>query len=782
MVTHRSARYSLLGAFGLLLSTTSISATPDQGEALPRPEAPFPGKVGRSTEDSVPGWPARVTAPEGAPNVVLIMLDDVGFAASSTFGGPSLTPALSALAGRGLRYNRMQTTALCSPTRAALLTGRNHHRVGFGTVSQSAVGYPGYNGLWPKSVASIAEVLRQNGFSTAAFGKWHNTPMNEVSPVGPFDRWPTSLGFEQFYGIMEGATSETEPQLYQDTRAVPVPAPANRTYYFTTDITDQAISWVHTHETLAPDKPYFLYFATAATHQPLHAPKEWIEKYRGKFDGGWDALRDEIFARQQKLGVIPVGTKLTPRPDSIPAWDTMSPDAKRLLARQMEVYAGFLAYTDYEVGRLLKEIEQGPDADNTLVIYIVGDNGAEGGGGLIGGDAAIARGLFDVPNPLEDQLKHIDGLGGPEYDNGYATGWAWALGSPFQWVKGIASHFGGTANPMVVSWPERIAKPGGLRSQFTHVVDVAPTIYEAVGVRAPKQVNGVEQMSIDGTSFLYSLNDARAQPDSRTQYFEMSGNRSIYKDGWKAAARHSITWVRRHDNKFDDDPWELYNVARDFSEAHDLAAKYPEKLAELRELFEQEAHRNNVYPLVNPYNFEENRKAKDPQVPFAGQKSFIFHGDFQRNSVYASPTIMGSHRITADVVIPRGGAEGIILTDGGRFGGFTLYLKDNHPVYESNFFGISIDMIASDQALPEGRVRLEYRFDKTDPKPKGGGIGRLYVNGEQVAERAIAQFGVHALFSSSFEIGRSSVSPVGKGYANPFPFTGTIETVAIELE
>jgi arylsulfatase len=588
----------IFGAVGMSCSATA------RNQAL-QSEASFNGKIAINAKDSVPDWPSPPTAPEGAPNVVLILLDDVGFGDIGTFGGPARTPALDRLAAEGLRYNRFHTSGVCAPTRAALLSGRNQHRVGWGSFGGG--GYPGYNGIWKKNAASIAEVLKSNGYSTAAFGKWHSTPLDEVSPVGSFDRWPTSRGFEYFFGNMHGNGSQWEPQLWRNTVKLPLD-PMQSGVHLTTRLTDEAIAWMDTHQTLAAEKPYFIYFATEATHVPHHVGKEWIEKYRGQFDQGWDVLREQIFARQKKLGVIPADAKLTPRPKELPAWKSLSADQRRLLARQMEVYAAFVEHTDHEVGRLLQAVRESPHADNTLILYIVGDNGGNEPRCGINGADNLGNHFSGQSDSLDDQLERMDELGGPlnGWSNCYSIGWAWAGNTPFQWTKEVASHFGGTRNPLLVSWPERIKDRGGLRSQFSHVTDVATTVYAAAGIKPPEVFEGERQLSLDGISLLDSFDQPNA-PGRHVQYFEFEGNRAIYQDGWIAAARHFIPWVVTADNAlvgpdgtrsdFNQDRWELYHIDRDFSEANDLATQYPGKLMELQALFDTQARLNDVYPL-----------------------------------------------------------------------------------------------------------------------------------------------------------------------------------------
>jgi len=760
---------SILGPAVISLFIIVAAHTAFAANVLPNPEPPFKGKIGFSAKDSQPDWPEPIKAPKDAPNVVVILLDDMGFGNTSTFGGTAQTPELDKLASQGVRYNNFNTTAICSPTRAALLTGRNHHRVGFGGLTQSASGYPGYNSVWKKSTASMAEILRQNGYSTTAFGKWHNTPDWEVTPTGPFDRWPTGLGFDYFYGFMgSGGENQWEPtNLYRNTTPVDPPATAEQGYHFTTDMTDDAIRWLQTHESLAPEKPYFLYFATGAVHAPHHAPKEWIDRYRGKFDRGWDTLREEIFARQKKLGVIPANTKLTPRPGEIPAWNSLSADQKKLYARQMEVYAGFVAHTDAEVGRLLKTVRSGSNADNTLIMYIVGDNGA---GGLSGID-----GFASGATTVWEQLQHIDELGSAKIPwNMYSAGWAWAGSTPFQWWKGIASHFGGTRNPLIVSWPAGIKNKGGLRSQFTHVNDVAATIYDVAGIAFPSTVNGVTQQALDGISFAQTFDQASVPSNHPTQYFEMFGNRAIYQNGWVAAAR------RQWQTDFTQDRWELYHVAKDFSQADDLAEKYPEKLKELQAVFDQEARKNDVYPLG---------WAVDPDKPslLAGKQEIVYSPETYRIPTALLPGFAeSSYRLTATAVIPPDGAKGILVSNGDRVYGFVLYVKDGHVIYE-NRSGVYHDVMTSKTTLPPGGVTIAFEFDRDKEKntvyvtglgSEYSGTGRLYINGQLSAEVQLSS--VQMARDAALFIGRATGSPVSNAFVQPFAFTGTLNEVKVE--
>ncbi|EUA12326.1 sulfatase family protein [Mycobacterium kansasii 732] len=582
---------------------------------LPLPDTPTGGKAGRTVSESTMPTIAPIRPPQDAPNVVIVLLDDVGFGATATFGGPVPTPTGDALAREGLRYNRFHTTALCSPTRAALLTGRNHHAVNTGNITEWATGYDGYNSIIPKSAATIAETLRQNGYSTAAFGKWHNTPVWEVSPAGPFDRWPTGMGFEEFYGFMGGEAHQYNPGLYHGTAPVERPEGVEN-YHLTTDLADRMIEWVHRQQAMSPDRPFFVYWAPGATHAPHHVSPEWSEPFRGRFDGGWDKLREEIYARQQELGVIPAEAALTPRHESIPAWDAMSEEQQRIASRLMEVYAGFLAHTDHEIGRIVTALKDMSVWDNTMFVYIIGDNGAAAAGGITGvfNEMVTLNGLQEDP---EIVLSRIDDFGGPKASNEYPVGFAWAMCTPFQFTKQFASHFGGTRNPMIVTWPQRINDGGGLRSQFHHVIDIAPTILEAAGIPAPVVVNGVPQQPYDGISLAYTFDDAAAQDRRRTQYFEIKGIRGIYRDDWMACTYHGkIQWQPGSKMPaFSDDRWELYDLSRDYSQAVDLSAQHPDRLAELKALFDAEGEKNHVFPLDDRGPRAGDRCAADGSGP-----------------------------------------------------------------------------------------------------------------------------------------------------------------------
>jgi len=754
-------------------------------ESLPQPDPVFDGKIGKTFEDSTPDFPRPVDAPKGAPNVVVILIDDVGFGQPGTFGGPIPTPSIDGLASQGLRYTRFHTTAICSPTRAALLTGRNHHQVANGTITELATGYPGYNSIWPKSTASIARILRDNGYNTAAFGKWHNTPDWETSPVGPFLHWPTGLGFEYWYGFHGGETSQYDPQLFRNELAVEPPAKPEDGYHLTTDLVDDAISWVNRQQSLAPDKPFFLYMAPGATHAPLHAPKEWIDKFKGKFDEGWDKVREETLVRQKEMGLVPENTKLTPRPKEIEAWDSLSPDAKRLYERHQEVFAGFLAHTDHEIGRLLNAINSLPDADNTLIIYIAGDNGPSAEGSVTGtlNNMMTQNG---VPDSVENQLPEIDEIGGPLHENHYPVGWAWAGSSPFQWMKRVPSHFGGTRNGMIVSWPAKITDAGAIRTQFAHVIDIAPTILKATGVREPKEVDGIEQTPMSGMDMSATFASADAPEFHRTQYFETGGHRAIYHDGWVAASFHGAPWILTGSVGFKDNQWELYNIEEDFSEAVDLAAREPDKLRELQGIFNEEAAKYQVFPLDD--RFAERAVATGRPSLTAGRDTFTYAAGTTRIPEGSAPPIyQRSHSITAKFT-NADGDEGVLVACGGSSAGYSLYVKDGKVHYAYNFFGQAIYDIASSDTLPEGEVEVVMNYKQRPFKPFVeffGGNVELLVNGKAAGTGEVKQ-AVPARFSAteSFDIGMDLGSTVSPAYREeaPYMFTGGIKKVVFILE
>ena len=752
---------------------------------IPLPEPEFGGIIGKTYKESESEWPELPAPPAGAPNVVVILLDDVGFGQTSTFGGPVPTPVLDQLASQGLRYTRFHTTAICGPSRAALITGRNHHNAGSGFLAEWATGFPSYNNMIPKSTATIGATLKGNGYATSWFGKNHNTPDWESSVAGPFDRWPTGMGFEYFYGFIGGETNQYYPVIFENTKAVEPDKSPEEGYHFMADMTDKAINYMQYSKAVAPDKPLFMYFAPGAAHAPHHAPREWSTKFKGKFDAGWEKVREETFQRQLDMGIIPKDTKLTPRPEWVPAWDTLSSDQKKLYLRLMENFAGYLAYTDHEIGRLIDAIHQLPDADNTLIIYVVGDNGASAEGGP-DGTLNEVKALNGFSTPMEENLKHIDEIGGPNGEPHYPVGWAWSGNAPFQWVKQVASHFGGTRNPMVVSWPAQIKDVGGIRTQFLHLIDVVPTILEAAHLPAPKTVDGVVQKPMDGVSFLSTFYDANAKPVRDRQYFEVFSNRAIYDNGWIAAAQHTFPWRQDYaPGNWDNDTWELYNIDDDFSEANDLAASNPEKLAEMKALFDEEAKKNNVYPLDDRGTGRIYEAKPSPGGSDPNRKHFTYFAGAARLAETAAPNTKNkSHTITAEINIPDKGGDGVLVAEGGSGGGFALYIKDGKLVYEYNFFDEDRYIVTSTEKVPVGKSTLKMDFiyeGKEGEMAKGGDI-MLYANGNKIGEGKMdksipGRFGI-----DTFGIGVDTGSPVSKDYSPPFAFAGDILKVEIELK
>ncbi len=750
---------------------------------LPIPDAQHVGLTTYDAKDPDTSFPPLepLRAPKAAPNVLIVLLDDVGFGASSAFGGPIHTPTAERLAAKGLKYNRFHTTALCSPSRQALLTGRNHHSVGMGGITELATSAPGYSSVRPKATAPIAEILKLNGYSTAQFGKCHEVPVWETSPMGPFTQWPTGSGFEHFYGFIGGETNQWAPAIYRDT--VPVEPPDDPEYHFTVDMTDRAIEWVRQQKALLPDKPFFVYFAPGATHAPHHVPKEWSDKYRGKFDEGWDALREASFARQKALGVVAKDAVLTVRPDEISAWADVPAEMKPVLAREMEVYAGFLEHTDHHVGRLVDAIEDLGVLDDTLVYYIIGDNGASAEGSPNGSfnEALMLNGISGVETP-EFLKERIDEFGGPKAYNHYAVGWAHAMDTPYQWTKQVASHWGGTRNGAIVHWPHGIKARGEIRSQFHHVIDVAPTILKAAQLPHPASVNGIAQRPLEGFSMQYSFEEGGAPETHDTQYFEMFVNRGIYHKGWTAVTRHSTPWVVAPLPPYDDDVWELY-APDDWTQAHNVAKEYPEKLRDLQRQFLIEAAKYNVLPL-------DDRRVERFDPDFAGRpqlikgKSQLLFGGMGRlseNSVL--PLKNKSHSVTAHVNVPQGGARGVIVAQGGAFGGWSLYAKDGKPVYCYNFAGIKSFTIYGDREIPKGasQIRAEFAYD-------GGGLGRgatvsLYIDGTRCGEGRV-ELTVPLIFSAdeTCDVGMESGTPVSSDYpARGNEFNGTVDWVQLDI-
>lgn len=757
-------------------------------EILPKPDPPFKGHIGRTVKDSTPDFPKGLEAPKDAPNVLLILTDDVGFGATSTFGGPIDTPNFQRLADSGLRYNTFHTTALCSPSRAALITGRNHHSVASGVITEMATGYPGYNTLISKSTGCVGEVLKENGYNTSWYGKAHNVPDWMSSQAGPFDLWPSGLGFEYFYGFLGGDADQWHTPIFENTRPMEAEEQVHGSKHFDELMADKAISWMQMQHSLAPNKPWLLYYATGTAHAPHHAPKDWIAKYKGKFDQGWDKVREETLARQIKLGLVPPNAQLTKRPEQIAAWDSLSADQKRLYSHMMEVYAGALSHADNQIGRLLDAIEESGQTENTLVIFIMGDNGASAEGSMQGTTNEVGTMANGVPESLDYLLSMMDHLGGPLAYNHYPVGWALAMDSPMQWTKQVASHFGGTRNGMVISWPSRINDKGGIRSQFCHLIDIVPTIYEAAGITPPDIMDGVEQKPLDGTSLVYTFDNAKAPTRHTTQYFEMIGNRAIYKDGWMASTTPlRLPWVTFGVKVDPDDfKWELYNINEDFSQANNLAEKNPAKLKELQAAFEAEAKKYNVYPLDSGAA-ERANPAIRPSLT-RGRSEFTYYPGMVRIPEASAPDFKNkSWTVAAEIAIPKNGASGVLTKLGGRFGGWGLLLQDSKPEFA---YALSNQpehkfRFASSQPIPAGNhvVRIAFRYD-------GGGYGKgatgvLFVDEKQVAEARIPRsIGIRFSATETFDIGEDTGTPVIEDYVGkmPFRFTGTLKRVVVVLE
>jgi arylsulfatase A-like enzyme len=750
-------------------------------DILPLPDPRFKGRIGSTYADSEADDISLPAAPADAPNVLLVLLDDVGFGQASTFGGPAQTPALQRLADQGLRYNRFHTTALCSPSRAALLSGRNHHSVHTGVITEMATGFPGYDGQWPKQAASIAEILRGNAYSTAAFGKWHNTPDHELGAPGPFDRWPSGKGFDYWYGFHGGEASQWNTPLYENTAPVEPPHD-DPEWHLSEALAERAIGWIGQQKAAAPEKPFLIYFAPGACHSPHHVPKQWADKYKGKFDHGWDEQREITLANQKKLGLVPKNTELTPRPDSIPSWNSRSADEKRLYARMQEVFAGFLEHADAQVGKIVAAIERMGLRDNTFIIYCVGDNGPSAEGSLTGtlNNMKTQLGLKD---DVVSMLKHIDEIGGPLHENHYPVGWCWAGSSPFQWMKQVASHFGGTRNGLVISWPNGIKDQGGLRSQFHHVIDIAPTILEVTGIPEPREVNGVPQKPIEGISMAYTFADKNAPGRRVTQYFEMLGNRALYHDGWVAGCLHGrLPWETSGGASFDSDRWELYNIEEDFSQANDLVATEPKKLRELQDRFMAEAAKYDVLPLDDRF-----AQRADPALHpshIRGLTHFEYPPGAVRIGERSSPNTKNVHHtLAAEVEIPEGGAEGVLVCCGGISGGFTLFMKDGKLHWEHNYYNEVHYRVSSAETIPPGRhvLSAEIRVDKQG-KFGGGGSTTLRLGKKDIAEgRFEQQVAGYFTVNEGFDVGCDTCSPVSDMYQSPFNFTGTILRVMVDI-
>jgi len=760
-----------------------------QRTVLPIPDQPHVGLTTYDAKDPDTKYPPikELRPPKGAPNVLVVLIDDVGFGATSAFGGPCQTPNFEKLAKNGIKYNRFHTTALCSPTRQALLTGRNHHSCGMGSITEMATSAPGANSVLSNTISPIARTLKLNGYSTSQFGKCHEVPVWQNSPIGPFDAWPTGGGgFEYFYGFIGGETNQWYPAIYDGTTPIEPEKTPEQGYHFTEDMTTKAINWIRQQKSLAPDKPFFTYFAPGATHAPHHVPKKWADKYKGKFDQGWDKLREETFARQLKLGVIPKDCVLTERHPEIPAWDTITPVMKKVLARQMEVYAGFMEHTDHHVGRLVDSLKELGILEDTLIYVILGDNGASAEGSLQGcfNEMAPLTGFPELES-AEFLTERIDKLGGVEAYNHYAVGWAHSMDTPYQWTKQVASHFGGTRNGTIIHWPKGIKAKGEIRSQFHHVIDVAPTILEAAGLPQPVFVNGVQQRPIEGVSMMYSFDNAKAGERHETQYFEMSGNRGIYHKGWTAVTRHRTPWITGGAKlpAFDDDVWELYDTNTDWSQSKDLAKEMPEKLHHLQRLWLIEAVKYNVLPLDDRFAERANADVAGRPQLVKGNRQLLHRGMGRLTEGSIVSYKNKSHAVTAEVIVPESGAQGVIVAVGGIIGGWSLYAKEGRLRYCYNFYGVNRYTIESTVKIPSGthQVRMEFKYD-------GGGIAKgglatLFVDGKKVGEGRVDQT-EPAVFSAdeTLDIGNEFGSPVTPDYPKEKKFTGDVNWVEIDVD
>ena len=769
-----------------VVATVAAAAEPPcqlDRTVLPVPEPQRPEYTELDVRNATPPPRFQVTAPEGAPNVLLVLVDDLGFAGTSTFGGSVGTPTFDRMADGGVFYNNFHTTAVCSPTRAALKSGRNHHVNNMAAIIETGTAFPGNTGQIPAEVAPLAEMLRLNGYGTAAFGKWHELAAWEASAAGPFDRWPTRQGFDKFYGFLGGETNQWAPFVYEGTH--PVELPEDPSYHFLTDMTDQAAAWIRYQKALAPDKPFFVYFAPGATHAPHHVPSEWIARWHGRFDQGWDRLREEILARQITAGVVPAGTQLAPKPSAIPDWDSLSADEKTLFARQAEVFAAFVEFTDHEIGRVIEAVDATGELDNTLVILVYGDNGTSAEGGRNGMFSEMTY-FNGVQETVPDMLQHLESWGGPETYPHMAAGWAVAFDTPYKWTKQMGSDYGGTKVGMTVHWPKGITPGGGLRTQFHHVIDVAPTILEAAGLPEPRVVNGVPQRPMDGVSMVYSFNDGAANDRHTTQYFEMFGNRAIYRDGWLARTIHRAPWEPTPRRPLAEDIWELYDTRKDFSLVNDLAATYPERLAELQALFMYEAQKNNALPIddrvferilavnVGRPDLMADRTSLTLAEGMTGMTENVFLNIKNR-----------SKTVTAEVEVAEGkAANGIVIAQGGRFGGWALYVKDGVPAYDYNFLGLERFSVAADRPLKPGTSTIRFEFASDGGGPGKGGTGTLFVNGEKVGEGRIGRT-QPAIFSAdeTADVGIDLATPVVEtiGAEARSRFTGRIPKVTVEV-
>jgi arylsulfatase A-like enzyme len=778
MAVAPSARAQITGTPGSPSATVTID-----GKQIPPPPMPFGGVIKESAKDSTPYWPPRVVPPKGAPNILLIMTDDQGYGVSSTFGGVIPTPALDRIAKAGLRYTRFHSTSLCSPTRAALITGRNHHTGGFGVISELSTGYPGYDSIIGVENATVGKILKENGYSTSWFGKNHNTPAFQLSVAGPYDQWPSGMGFDYFYGFMGGETDQWTPYLFKDHTQI-FPWLEQPGYNLTTDMADKAIDYMRQLNAAAPDKPFFVYYVPGGSHSPHNPKKEWIDKFKGQFDVGWNAIREQIFGNQKKLGVIPPNAQLTPWPDDLPKWDTLPAENKKLFARQAEVFAGYTAYTDYEIGRVIQAVEDMGKLDNTLIIYICGDNGTSPEGTAVGtpNQYTAYNGILDIP--IADQMKFYDVWGSSATYPHMAVAWSWTFDAPFKWTKQVASHFGGTRQGLAISWPAHIKDVGAIRTQFHHVIDIVPTILEATGIKAPEMVDGIKQKPIEGVSMVYTFDkaDADAPSTRKTQYFEMIANRGIYHDGWYACTTPPVPpWVLNAPMPaVADYKWELYNLEEDYSQANDLAAKMPDKLKELQGVFQEEAEKYNVLPLDN----SQFARAIAPRPStIAGETVFTYSGEMPGIPLGNAPNILNkSFTITAEVEVPQNG-DGMMVTAGGRWGGYGLYLLKGKPVFNYNALMLAQFRWEAPDALTAGKHTIEFDFTYEGPGIAKGGTGVLKVDGKDAATRTIPKTIPFLLpADETFDVGVDTRTGVNdQDYQVPFRFTGKLDKLTFKL-
>ena len=756
-------------AVGLVLGLLMTGCGGDTAELDSGQE--FQGTIAKSYEESVEWWPEPTRPPEGAPNVIIFLLDDVGFAQVGSFGGLIETPNIDRLAENGLRYNNFHTTALCSPSRATLMAGRFPHSIGLGSHALTAMGFPGYNAILPETAKSVANYLQESGYVNYALGKWDHTPLYEVSQVGPFDRWPSGEGFDHAYTFMAADVHQFIPVMWNDH----TPEPYRKTYHLDRDLADRAIQWITGHKSLRPDDPFMMLWASGSMHSPHHAPAEYLEKYRGKFDMGWDVARQMILENQKRLGIIPQDTQLTERIDEIPAWDSVSDKERRLYARQMETFAAQMEFVDAQIGRVVENLERIGELDNTL-IFVTSDNGASGEGGLAGtfNETYVLNGL---QTSLEANLRHYDNWGDATTYPHYHAGWAMAGNAPFRYFK-QSEHRGGQHDALVIHWPNGISAKGEIRNQYHHISDIAPTILEAAGLSVPDVYHGVKQQPMDGVSILYSFDDAEAPNRKQRQYYEMFGNRAMWAEGWKAVTLHAkrMPWDINVTLPFDQDEWELYHVAEDFSEAKNVAEQYPDKLEELQQMFDEEAWKYNVYPL---YDDMIRRLAAQQDRLFGDQKEYVYYapGAFRIAEKASAPVKNRSHTITTTIDL-KGNEEGVIVAVGGMTGGFTLFIKDRRLYFDYNFLdGVYYTLTSA--RLPTGPTELKFNFIKTK---EFGGTGELYVNGEKVDEVDMPQMHISTYsLAETFDVGRDTGTQVSKLYTDPFPFVGELDRVFITL-